>query len=243
MYDKVPSKRRYGKYQRYGWYTEMFIAFMVFVGVLLFGLFLLGIYVSKDGLDATSKATVAMHDETVKMKKDVSVAMLNFRSKFLPNQEEITTRQILKTIENVESITASFDRILSETSNESIDSYINMFVANLTKILTELFGQEAVENIITNITQSVNKVTNILDLLKEDHVTTLIENTTYLTGNATIVISKVDPDDAAQLIKNLSTITSDINGDHIVERVNNITITLNEILNHLKELHTLQINI
>ena len=56
-------------------------------GVLAFTGLLIGIVSKGDQLEATSKATVSMHDETNKMKADIEKALKTWRSNF-PSKSE-----------------------------------------------------------------------------------------------------------------------------------------------------------
>jgi hypothetical protein len=56
-----------------GWCTEDVKSTMtvigVWIGVMLFAAFLIAIWVKREDLDATTRATVGMHDDTIRLKQ------------------------------------------------------------------------------------------------------------------------------------------------------------------------------
>ena len=66
----------------------------VVVGVFLFGGLLIALVAKKDDLDATTRATVGMHDDTIQMKQDAEKWFKSFREHFPANQETLSTEQV-----------------------------------------------------------------------------------------------------------------------------------------------------
>jgi len=115
---------------------------LTLIGVGVFIAFVVVLWSKGEDLEMTSRATVMMHDETVKMKTDVETWLKNFRSNFHTNQEVITTEQVLDSIDKMHATIAWMNELrsgLSPTELQLMLKNANTIVSNVARI-SELFG-------------------------------------------------------------------------------------------------------
>lgn len=93
-----------------GWQaTGLF--YLSLLGVSLFLIFLIVLVANGGDLKNTSKATIAMHEETVQMKADVARKWKEFRANFPSNQEQVTTEQVLDIIDKGHAMVVWADQL------------------------------------------------------------------------------------------------------------------------------------
>lgn len=118
------------------------IFWTVLFGTIAFFVLLIVLVVSGPEMQATSRATVAMHEETVKMKEDAETWFKKFRTNFPENQPTVTTEQLLDSIDKVHSITAWVDQVrrgIPPATLHAILNNANTFIGNAT-LFVEIVG-------------------------------------------------------------------------------------------------------
>jgi hypothetical protein len=111
---------------------------VVLVGVTAFVGLEVALVSKGDQLEATSRATVSMHDETTKMKEDIGAALKKWRSNFPINQETVTTEQILDSIDKMHSTVAWIDQVRRGIAPETLHSVMSnadALIRNVTELV------------------------------------------------------------------------------------------------------------
>ncbi len=90
----------------------------------MFLVFLIILVANGGDLQNTSKATIAMHEETVQMKKDAKAMWKKFRANFPSNQEEVTTEQVLDMIDKGHAMMVWVDGVRHRTPQKTVSNVI-----------------------------------------------------------------------------------------------------------------------
>lgn len=145
---------------------------------------------------------------TNKFITDIKKTVISFRNNFPYNQGDITTHQILDTIEKASKITIKIDNILGFLTQKNID----------------------------DTTESIKHLSHIGRSIGSDpNFATSFSDLNSILKQTKLIVSSVDPQDVDLLIKNATKITHKLNRHLQMAHINEIITKTNKILKTIDE--------
>jgi len=255
--NEVPLGGKYEKQGKHkgcppGWELKGIFATGLAVFVL-FVAFCIVLWANSDSLEQTSRATVMMHEETVKMKEDAEKWIKQFRTNFHANQEVITTQQILDTIDKSHETIAWLNEVRAGIEPDTVHSLVknvNAVIGNVAQF-SKLFG-DALPTLVNGTAKRSSGSGGEATLI--DRVSGFVEKGAQLFGTITAdefhetfialksgletvtrVSQNISSDKVNKIVDSTSTILSAAESEHIVKTISKISAGVIDIIDRFKQ--------
>jgi hypothetical protein len=230
-----------------GWQLTA-IFWVVLVGVTAFVALEIAIVSKGDQLEATSKATVSMHDETTKMKEDIGAALKKFRANFPSNQETVTTQQILDSIDKAHSTVAWIDQVRRGITPETLHGVVNnvnALVSNATMFLdmvTAIFVRKSSQSARSTENQMLHSASGLMEkgaeLLGSISSAEFHDafSTTHMAIQSFVKASKnVSPEKVSRIVDSAADILGAADSEHIVAVISELTKGASDVIKRFSD--------
>ena len=221
------------------------IFWIALFGVAAFVALEVAIVSKSDDLNETTKATVAMHKETIEMRTNTEGWINNMRSHFPVNQETLTIEQVLDAVDKVHAMMAWVDQVRRGVPSESVQTIVhnvNKLVGNATlfvEMATAVFGVSKDETKETRA-RLINSASSVFAKTSEliNSVSTAEFHAAFETGHAAVqavvrLSQSIDPAKVGKLVDSASDIMGAADTAHIVTVISDLSRGASEIIHRL----------
>jgi len=114
------------------------ILMVITVGVMAFVALEIAIVAKSDDLDRTTRATVAMHNETTQMRNDMGAYLRTITDHFPSNQGPLTVEQIVDSVDKAHAIMLWINDLKSGLPTETVQQLVknaNTLVGNVSNVV------------------------------------------------------------------------------------------------------------
>lgn len=219
-----------------GWQLNA-ILIICFIGLILFGGLMIGILASKDEMQATTRATISMHDEAMEMKATTSKWVKQMKETFPANQDEMTLKEILGTIDKIHETVVWVDKVLKGIPANSIQSIMHnadLFIGNATlfvEVVTSVFNPQSGAAkrslddtlLVAGAGNFLKKSAELINSISPDEF-----HQTFITVQSAIDIfvrlsRDIDSQKINSIVKSTSDILSAADSSHIVDTISKLS--------------------
>ena len=206
------------------------------IGVIMFGIFMFAMYRNGPALEATTSATVGMRVDMVRMQKNAKQSFETFRANFPINQEEITTKQVLDSIDKAHGILAWANDLKNRVSPAMIGSLVGNITTvmyNVNSMFIPAAGethQQRSNELIGNAALVVQKIGTLVNTITPAEFHAAFMQGQSALGEATKLITTVNHQPVAEMMQKISDVLGAADSEHIIQSITNTSKGLNEVI-------------
>jgi len=241
-----------------GW-QQTGIFWISLAGVCLFAGLLIALVAKGDQLEATSRATVAMHEETIETKTKIEKALSDWRSKFPENQETLTTEQVLDSIDKAHNMMVWAEGVTRQVETNEIKTIVrnvDRLVGNVTtfvEIITAAFTptpntmakskKDQTDRVLESARGLLFKTVDLLSELKAADVRDMFLSVKRGVDSVNDITKKVKGDTVAKILTNAAEVLASAESEHVVDVISRISKGALEIIDRFKQSEGIRISI
>jgi hypothetical protein len=225
---------------------------VVVLGLAFCGL-LIGILSKKEDLDATTRATVGMHDDTIKLRQDAETWLKGFREHFPSNQETLSVEQVVGIIDKAHNLMQWADRVTQGVDSRTVTTIannVNTFVGNATlfvEVLTSVFGvknaqtttnglsAEKRDRLVESTSTLLTKISDLIHAVKPDEFHGFFMASSEAVTRVVDITRSVENDRLRKIVESTSDLLSAADTEHVVGVLANLTRGATDMMHRLSQ--------
>lgn len=234
------------------------LLFVILIAGMFTG-FMLGLFLSREDLQATSKATVAMHDETIETKETITKALKEFRAKFPENQEEMTVGQILDSIDKAHAMMAWAETITKQVSTNDVQTIVrnvDKLVGNVTvfvQMITSAFTpapdtmakgkRDQTDRMLESARGLMFRSVELLSALKPSNISDMFASVKRSVDSVNAIAEHVKGETVSKILANTAEILASAESEHVVDVISRISKGALDIIDRFKQSEGIRISL
>jgi len=239
--------------------VDKWTLFFVIVIAGIFTGFMLGLFLSREDLQATSKATVAMHDETMETKETITKALKEFRSKFPDNQEELTVGQVLDSIDKAHAMMAWAETITKQVPTNDVQTIVrnvDKLVGNVTvfvQMITAVFTpapdtmakgkRDQTDRMLESARGLMFRSVELLSALKPSNISDMFASVKRSVDSVNAIASHIKGETVSKILANTAEILASAESEHVVDVISRISKGALDIIDRFKQSEGIRISL
>lgn len=238
--------------------VERWTLLFVIVIAGMFAGFMLGLFLSREDLQATSKATVAMHDETIQTKETITKALADFRAKFPENQEELTVGQVLDSIDKAHAMMVWAETITKQVPTGDVNTIVrnvDRLVGNVTmfvEIITAAFTpttpskstkRDQTDRMLESARGLMFRTVELLSALKPSNISDMFASVKRSVDSVNALAEKIPGETVSKIVENTGRILASAESEHVVDVISRISKGALDIIDRFKQSEGIRISL
>jgi hypothetical protein len=234
------------------------LVFVIAIAAMFAG-FMIGLFTSREELQATSKATVAMHDETIETKETITKALKEFRSKFPENQEELTVGQVLDSIDKAHAMMAWAETITKQVPTNDVQTIVrnvDKLVGNVTvfvQMITAAFTpapdtmakgkRDQTDRMLESVRGLMFRTVDLLSALKPSNISDMFASVKRSVDSVNAIASHIKGETVSKILANTAEILASAESEHVVDVISRISKGGLDIIDRFKQSEGIRISL
>lgn len=221
------------------------------VGAAVIGL-VAGIFAKREELNQTTRATVSMHKDTTEMRENTEAWVKQFRSHFPPNQETVTTEQLLDSIDKGHAMVQWADQVVKAVPPATVRTLVasaERLLGNAT-LLVEVFTAAFAlppssspssqakrsteqEQMVNGLATMVRRGAELISTVSGAEFHSAFTTVHTALQSFVRVSERVDPERVGKIVNSASDILGAADSEHIIKTVSELSRGAADVIHRL----------
>lgn len=220
------------------------------VGAAVIGL-VAGIFAKREELNQTTRATVSMHKDTTEMRENTEAWVKQFRSHFPPNQETVTTEQILDSIDKGHAMVQWADQVVKAIPPATVRTLVasaERLLGNAT-LLVEVFTAAFAlppsspsspakrsteqEQMVNGLATMVRRGAELISTVSGAEFHSAFTTVHTALQSFVRVSERVDPERVGKIVNSASDILGAADSEHIIKTMSELSRGAADVIHRL----------